>query len=64
MGRLIEHAWPGNEIELEDVLTRAANLAEGDVVTRADLDQIGFEPSPPAARRTRPPAGSHPPLRS
>jgi hypothetical protein len=64
MGRLIEHAWPGNEIELEDVLTRAATLAEGDVVMRADLDQIGFEPSPPAARRTRPPAGLHPPLRS
>ncbi len=65
LGRLIEHAWPGNDVELDDILTRAVILAEADVITVAHLDQIGFVAAPPALRRgSRPPTqGSHP-LRS
>jgi transcriptional regulator of acetoin/glycerol metabolism len=53
LGRLIEHAWPGNELELEDVLTRAISIAEpgADVLSAAHLDQIGFVSAPPLARR-------------
>ncbi len=51
LGRLIEHSWPGNELELEDVLTRAASVAEGDVLTSAHLDQIGFVASAGKTRR-------------
>jgi DNA-binding NtrC family response regulator len=51
LGRLIEHAWPGNELELEDVLTRAIAIAEGDLLAVAHLDQIGFVAAPPVARR-------------
>jgi len=35
--RLQEHAWPGNIGELERVLTRAAILAGGDVITSNDI---------------------------
>jgi DNA-binding NtrC family response regulator len=58
LGRLIEHAWPGNELELEDVLTRAIALAEGDLLTAAHLDQIGFVATPPGQRHGSRP--SHP----
>jgi transcriptional regulator with AAA-type ATPase domain len=51
LGRLIEHAWPGNELELEDVLTRAIAVAEGDLLTAAHLEQVGFVAVPPATRR-------------
>jgi hypothetical protein len=62
----LEHRWPGNDVELEDVLVRAAEVAAGPVVTTANLLTIGFrhEPEnaapPPAAapeprkRRSRP----------
>jgi len=61
---LSEHEWPGNELELEDVVTRAAEVASGPVLTAADLAHVGFSPSvelPPTAtplpvatrRRTR-----------
>jgi hypothetical protein len=39
---LLEHEWPGNDLELEDIVTRAAVMAQGDVLTRADLDRMGF----------------------
>lgn len=42
MAELVEHTWPGNEQELADVLTRAALVAEGEVVKAADLERIGF----------------------
>jgi hypothetical protein len=42
---LCEHTWPGNELELRAVLGRAAEVAEGSVVTSADLAQIGFRAS-------------------
>jgi transcriptional regulator with AAA-type ATPase domain len=60
LGRLVEHGWPGNDIELDDVLTRAIVVAEGDVVTIAHLDQIGFVAAPPAARRGSRPPSVHP----
>ena len=44
MARLVEHTWPGNELELDDVLSRAAAVARGHVVRREDLDAIGFVP--------------------
>jgi len=44
MARLVEHAWPGNELELEDVLSRAAAVATSQVLRREDLDAIGFSP--------------------
>ena len=34
---LLAHAWPGNVRELENVINRARILAEGDVITTADL---------------------------
>ena len=37
MKLLQEHAWPGNVRELERVLTRAAILVSGDVITANDL---------------------------
>jgi transcriptional regulator with AAA-type ATPase domain len=65
LGRLVEHGWPGNEVELDDVLTRAVAIADADVLTSAHLDQIGFVSSPPAVRRgSRPPAPGQYPLRS
>ncbi len=35
--RLLAHAWPGNVRELENVLQRAAILAQGDVIGRDDI---------------------------
>jgi hypothetical protein len=65
LGRLVEHSWPGNDIELDDVLTRAVAVAEGDVITVAHLDQIGFVAAPPAMRRgSRPPGPGPHSLRS
>jgi DNA-binding NtrC family response regulator len=56
LGRLIEHAWPGNELELDDVLTRAIAASDGDVLSAAHLEQVGFVAAPPAplARASRP----------
>jgi DNA-binding NtrC family response regulator len=43
---LLEHRWPGNVRELENVVERAATLARGSQITRADL---GIEFAPEAA---------------
>jgi transcriptional regulator with AAA-type ATPase domain len=56
LGRLIEHAWPGNELELEDLLTRAIAIAEGDLLTAAHLEQVGFVAAPPTTRRSSRPS--------
>jgi hypothetical protein len=57
LATLIEHAWPGNDMELDDVLTRAAVLADGDVLGPADLDRIDFRPLASSIRHTsRPPS--------
>jgi transcriptional regulator with GAF, ATPase, and Fis domain len=37
MTALIAHSWPGNVRELRNVVERAAALADGPVITRADL---------------------------
>jgi transcriptional regulator of acetoin/glycerol metabolism len=57
LARLVEHEWPGNDVEVNDVLTRAALVTAGDVVTLAELDQIGFVPTP--ARRSSRSPGSY-----
>jgi DNA-binding NtrC family response regulator len=64
LGRLIEHAWPGNELELEDVLTRAITIAEGDLLTAAHLEQVGFVAAPPTTRRSSRPSISRQAARS
>lgn len=44
MSCLMNHSWPGNVRELENIIERAAVLAEGDFITREDL--------PPALAKT------------
>lgn len=53
---LVEHPWPGNDVELESVLVRAALACEGELVTRADLARAGLTsplPQQTAGRRAR-----------
>jgi DNA-binding NtrC family response regulator len=48
---LTEHTWPGNEHELDAVLTLAARKSSGVALTARDLALIGFRPdiaAPPA----------------
>ncbi|HVU00207.1 MAG TPA: hypothetical protein VHE30_00595 [Polyangiaceae bacterium] len=72
LAALLEHRFPGNDAELDDVLIRAAELATGPVVTVKDLRAVGFTeipepaPTPPppsvpaeARRRRSRPARSH-----
>jgi DNA-binding NtrC family response regulator len=42
---LLDHDWPGNDIELDDVLLRAALAGSEPRVTSKDLAQIGFRPA-------------------
>ena len=42
LGLLVDHEWPGNMRELEDVVERAARVARGERVCVADLESIGF----------------------
>ncbi len=61
---LQEHHWPGNDAELKDVLTRAAQQEAGQVITAASLASIGFRPvledgstatpAPPSVGQRRP----------
>lgn len=61
LARLVEYEWPGNDSELSDVLLRAAEVAEGPLVTVQDLEAVGFRhaaappaiPPPPEPRRRR-----------
>ncbi|HEY6559220.1 MAG TPA: hypothetical protein VI072_18175 [Polyangiaceae bacterium] len=39
---LLDHTWPGNELELQAVLARGASLASGPRVSLADLLAAGF----------------------
>jgi len=56
LAELLEHAWPGDELELAALMTRAALSARGPLVTRADLADIGFTVQPVRPRTTtRPP---------
>ncbi|HEX6272079.1 MAG TPA: hypothetical protein VFZ53_03535 [Polyangiaceae bacterium] len=65
---LVEHTWPGNELELEAVLLRAVRVAGGKTVSAENLAAIGFEvkgvsnrahepftPGPPPSVRRRAP---------
>ncbi len=61
--QLVEHDWPGNEIELCDVLIRASAVARGKLLTAADLAAVGFggvahpgatSATPPPVQRRRP----------
>jgi hypothetical protein len=49
LAQLLEHAWPGNDQELDLVLLRAVQVAAGQAITGADLRRSGFEPTPPRA---------------
>jgi DNA-binding NtrC family response regulator len=42
--QLTEHTWPGNEAELDGVLTLAAQKSAGQALTARDLALIGFRP--------------------
>jgi DNA-binding NtrC family response regulator len=42
LNALLEHDWPGNDLELRDVIARAAAASEGPLVTLDDLTQIHF----------------------
>ena len=48
---LIEHPWPGNDLELKSLLVRAAALADGPTVTLARLMESGFVPAISLPRR-------------
>ncbi len=41
---LLEHTWPGNEVELAAVIARVARLSNHRVITPADLAAAGFVP--------------------
>jgi transcriptional regulator with GAF, ATPase, and Fis domain/serine/threonine protein kinase/tetratricopeptide (TPR) repeat protein len=51
--RLAEHPWPGNLRELQNVLTRATVLCDGDVIRLEDVELPRDEPRPerPGSRR-------------
>jgi diguanylate cyclase (GGDEF)-like protein len=47
---LVEHGWPGNVRELENSILQAVVLAEGDVLTRDDLQLRNMESAAPLSR--------------
>ncbi len=51
---LLEHAFPGNDTELDDVLVRVARVATGPAVTRENLAAIGFHKIEATAPRETP----------
>jgi DNA-binding NtrC family response regulator len=53
---LLDHGWPGNDVELDDILTRALVIADGEILTAVHLDRVGFVAQPPPARRSSRPA--------
>jgi len=42
---LVDHVWPGNELELEWVCLKAAQAAAAEAVTAAELQSTGFVPT-------------------
>lgn len=46
---LLDHPWPGNVRELENTIERAVVLADGDMLTVADLPERMREPADPVA---------------
>jgi transcriptional regulator with AAA-type ATPase domain len=55
---LMEHNWPGNDLELYSLLTRAAQLASGPALTFADLSKAGLVESSDPAHDTPLPTSS------
>ena len=51
LARLESYRWPGNIRELENVLSRAAILCDGEIIRSHDLDMLG--PRPAAGRERR-----------
>jgi DNA-binding NtrC family response regulator len=49
LGLLMQHDWPGNVRQLQNVLFRAAVLCEGDFLTPADFPQIAAQARTPFA---------------
>jgi len=49
LARLQAYRWPGNIRELENVLSRAAILCDGEMIRSHDLDLIGLDRAPGAA---------------
>jgi len=63
MARLCAYAWPGNIRELENVLSRAAILCDGEVIRSEDLDLAGLTAPPSGGDGGRVgAAGALPPL--
>jgi two-component system, NtrC family, response regulator HydG len=55
LARLMSYRWPGNIRELENVLSRAAILCDGETIRADDLDLVGLPgaPSSPLASSDR-----------
>ena len=46
LARLQAYRWPGNNRELQNVLSRAAILCDGEMIRSHDLDLLGLDKAP------------------